>query len=134
MPILSRMVLLSGVALFLVACPALSALARPQAEGKATAPAKRVGVKRALACSGVTVTPATDLQAAVNAKPNATTFCLQPGTYNLKGSVLTKSYDRFIGQSGVIVDGQGKLANAFWGHSGSAGQVHVTVQNMVIQH
>jgi len=134
MPILSRTLLLSGVALFLVAGPALSALAKPQADGKSAAPAERVAMKRTRACTGVSVTPATDLQAAVNANPDGTTFCFQPGTYKLRGSVLTKSYDTFMGQSGVVVDGRARLANAFWGNSGAAGEVHVTVQSMIIQH
>ena len=36
----------------------------------------------------------------VNAHPEGTTFCFQPGTYRLAGPVIAKSRDRFIGQPG----------------------------------
>ena len=85
-------------------------------------------------CSGVSLTPASDLQAAINARPNGTTFCLQPGIYYLTKSIQTRSYDRFIGQAGVIFDGQGKVDKGLWGYGGDAGEVHVTVKNIVFQH
>jgi parallel beta-helix repeat protein len=85
-------------------------------------------------CHGVRVSPGTNLQAAVDAHPNGTIFCLQPGTYYLTSSVALARYDRFIGRPGVIFDGRDRVAQALWGHGGSAGQVHVTVRNIVFQH
>ena len=85
-------------------------------------------------CSGVILTPASDLQAAIKARPTGATFCLQSGTYYLANSIQTRSYDRFIGQGGVIFDGRGKVAMGLSGYGGTAGDVHVTVENMVFRH
>jgi parallel beta-helix repeat protein len=85
-------------------------------------------------CTGFAVGPATDLQAAVNSNPTGTTFCLQPGTYYPTSAVLTRSYDSFIGQPGVVLDGQGKVDKALWSYGGSSGQTNVSVQGIIFQH
>ena len=82
-------------------------------------------------CSGVTVpSTTTDLQAVVSAYPEGTTFCFQAGTYRLDGPVIAKSRDRFIGQPGTILDGQGTVARGIWGYGGPTGQRDVVVQGL----
>jgi parallel beta-helix repeat protein len=84
-------------------------------------------------CIGVTVLTSTpDLQAVVNAYPEGTTFCFKAGTYRLAGPVLAKSRDRFIGQSGTILDGGGTVARAIWGYGGPTGQSNVVVQGLAL--
>lgn len=66
----------------------------------------------------VTVNPGENLQALVNQYPGSTTFTLTPGTYRLQ-SVVPKSYDSFIGQTGAIISGAALLTNfttngAYW--------------------
>jgi parallel beta-helix repeat protein len=85
-------------------------------------------------CSGVVLTPASDLQVVIDAWPEGATFCLQAGTYYLSNSVQTHSYDHFVGQPGVIFDGQGTVESGFWGYGGTAGEPHVTVENIIFQH
>ena len=66
----------------------------------------------------------------VNAQPEGTTFCFQAGTYRLAGPVLAKSRDRFLGQPGTVLDGQGTVTRGIWGYVGPAGQGNVAVQGM----
>jgi parallel beta-helix repeat protein len=66
----------------------------------------------------------------VNAQPEGTTFCFQAGTYRLSGPVAAKSRDRFIGQPGTILDGQGSVTRGIWGYGGPTGQREVTVQGL----
>ena len=88
-------------------------------------------VSAASSCSGVTVpSTTTDLQAVVNAQPEGTTFCFQAGTYRLAGPVLAKSRDRFLGQPGTVLDGQGTVTRGIWGYVGPAGQGNVAVQGI----
>jgi len=85
-------------------------------------------------CTGIVVTPQTNLQAVVNSNPTGTTFCLQPGTYSLSAPVETPSYDSFIGTAGVVMDGGGVAAHALHGYGGSSGQTNVTVEYITFQH
>ncbi|MEO8104483.1 MAG: right-handed parallel beta-helix repeat-containing protein [Betaproteobacteria bacterium] len=90
-------------------------------------------VGAASSCTGVTVQPTTlDLQALVNAHPEGTIFCLQPGTYRPTSSVLARSGDSFVGQPGVILDGRSTLDRGIYGFGGSTGQSHVTVQGLTL--
>lgn len=71
-----------------------------------------------------------DLQSVVDAHPEGTSFCLQPGTYRLAGPVLPKSGNRFIGTPGTVLDGQGTVSRGIWGHGGASGQHDVVVQGL----
>lgn len=47
-------------------------------------------------CDGVQVTPATDLQVAIDAHPQGATFCLSAGTYRLTAPLVPKSGQRLV--------------------------------------
>jgi hypothetical protein len=71
-------------------------------------------------CAGVTVTPADDLQAKINANPAGTTFCLQAGTHRITASsgLTPLAGDVFTGVgTAAVVDGA-KVVNG-WALSGS---------------
>jgi hypothetical protein len=55
-------------------------------------------------CSGIAVSPGQLTQALVNNYPEGTTFCIKAGTHALATSILAKSYDTFIGESGTVLD------------------------------
>jgi hypothetical protein len=120
-PFRSAAIALVG-ALLLVPVPHLSALGAPlvaDTDGDASN------------CDGVTVpSTTTNLQGVVNAYPEGTTFCFQPGNYWLDRPVTAKSGDRFIGQSGATLDGQNAVTRGIWGYGGSNGQNNVTVQGL----
>jgi hypothetical protein len=66
------------------------------------------GDPRTASCTGVSVTPTTAIQNAINANPAGTTFCLAAGTWS--NPVFTpKSNDHFIGAGAgkTILDGTG---------------------------
>jgi parallel beta-helix repeat protein len=51
------------------------------------------------------LSPRRDLQAAINAKPDGTTFCLKEGIYRLRAPLLPKSHDVFVGEYGAVLRG-----------------------------
>jgi parallel beta-helix repeat protein len=84
-------------------------------------------------CAGVTLqATTTNLQAVVNANPEGTTFCFRPGAYRLTGPVLARSRDRFVGEPGAVLDGQGAVAKGIWGYGGQGGQRDVLVQGLTL--
>jgi parallel beta-helix repeat protein len=82
----------------------------------------------------VRVVPTDDIQAMLDARPTATTFCFQAGTYVLTSFLVPKSRDRLIGQPGAILTGQDTYAAGIKGYGGSAGQHHVTVRGFTVEH
>jgi parallel beta-helix repeat protein len=81
------------------------------------------------ACSGITVTPTSDIQAAINSNPNGTAFCFSPGTYNVS-SLAPKSGQLFDGGNrAAILDGQDTRQYAFR----SSGTSNVTIRGFVIK-
>jgi parallel beta-helix repeat protein len=88
----------------------------------------------AIICSGVNVSPSSDLQAVVNSKPTGTTFCLGPGTYSVTGTgVLVRSNDTLIGQPGTILDGGGSATYGVYGYGTDAGQKNVTIKGLTLR-
>lgn len=69
----------------------------------------------------VFLNPGDNVQAAVSSNPPGTVFCFQPGTY-LGQTISPKNNQQFIGQPGVVLDGQG----ANWAFRGSASNVLVS--------
>src|SRR5207244_3817124 len=63
--------------------------------------------------SGVTVSPGASLQAAVNANPAGTTFCIKAGTYYLASGVSPKNNDVFIGELGAVLSGGKDITGQF---------------------
>ena len=66
----------------------------------------------------MTVSPGSSLQAAVNANPAGTTFCIKAGTYSLTTGVSPKNDQKFIGEPGVVLSG-GKDISGQFAQSGS---------------
>lgn len=83
-------------------------------------------------CTGVTVNAGTSIQSAVNGNPASTTFCLKAGTYTQQ-TVVPKSGDRFLGEPGVVMDGQGVTAMAFYAWNNAAWVNDVTLKNIEIK-
>ncbi len=61
---------------------------------------------------GIAIAPGQSIQALVKANPAGTTFILKAGTH-VRQSVIPKSGDRFIGEPGAVLDGQGAVPFAF---------------------
>jgi parallel beta-helix repeat protein len=62
----------------------------------------------AVRAATVTLSPGTNIQAAINSQPVGTTFVLMPGTYRGQ-SLVPKSSDKFNGQSGADLNGSQTL-------------------------
>ena len=77
-------------------------------------------------CWAATINVATtdNLQTLVNNNPGSTTFSLAPGIHRLQ-SVVPKSGNAFVGQTGAILSGAALLTS--FTHSGSYWTAHVTV-------
>src|SRR5438034_2000075 len=64
-------------------------------------------------CAGVPVSTTTDLQAAISATPNRTTFCIATGVHRLTQPLVLKSGDVLDGSQGAILDGAQNITAAF---------------------
>jgi hypothetical protein len=78
-------------------------------------------------CSGVAVYPGTDsLKSAVAAYPAGTTFCLKAGVHRMNSRVLARANDKYIGESGAILNGSKVLtfvqSGSYWVASGQSQQ------------
>jgi hypothetical protein len=90
--------------------PSGSSVREPQ---RAAAP---VGIAE---CDGVAIQPGTNIQAAIDAHPDGTTFCLQPGVHRLLDGLRPKEEQRFFGEPGAVVSGAKVVASwtlegGFW--------------------
>jgi hypothetical protein len=81
-------------------------------------------------CVGVTVSPEMDVQAAIDAQPNGTTFCFESGTYQLDEPVVPKSGDQLLAEQGTVLDGGNGGSAAIWGTSSNP---NVTVGGFIIE-
>jgi len=79
-------------------------------------------------CSGVAVYPGTDsLQNAVAIYPAGTTFCLKAGVHRMNSRVQVRTNDKYIGESGAILNGSKVLtsfsqAGSYWVAGGQTQQ------------
>lgn len=73
----------------------------------------------------VTVSLGDNLQSLVNQYPTGTTFSIAPGVHRLQ-SVVPKSYDSFVGQSGAVLSGAELLTSFSYSGSYWVSQVRVT--------
>ena len=86
------------------------------------------------ACIGITLTVASNVQAAINKAPSGTTFCFSAGTYHVS-SLVPKSGDVLDGGGQMaVLDGNNSAPYAVYGDSTSPGPSHVTVEGFVIEH
>jgi len=85
------------------------------------------------ACTGTALTPASNVQAAINKAPPGTTFCFGRGFYRVS-SLIPKSGDVLDGGNRTaILDGGNSAAYAIYGDSASSGPSDVTIRGFVIQ-
>jgi parallel beta-helix repeat protein len=78
---------------------------RKECPGKRCRP--KVGPRPGIKCpsGSIRLRPGRDLQAAINAKSEGTTFCFKEGTYRLRTPLLPKSHDVFVGEYGAVLRG-----------------------------
>jgi parallel beta-helix repeat protein len=77
---------------------------------------------RVASAATVTLTPGDDIKAAINSHPSGTTFSLKAGVYRMQ-SLVPKTGDKFIGQTGADLNGSQVVTNwakrgAYWISSG----------------
>jgi len=77
-----------------------------------TSPPTTIKTSPPVSGPGVDVSPGQSIQAVVDANPKGTTFYLLAGTHKAQ-SVKPRNGDKFVGESGTILDGQGKVEHAF---------------------
>jgi len=82
---------------------------------------------RVQSVSGVVVRVGESIQAAVNAHPGGTTFVIKSGVHK-RQSVVPKTGDTFVGESGAVLSGENATSYAF-----GAEVSNVTVKNLVIE-
>jgi Right handed beta helix region len=97
-----------------------------------------VGSRRAITCPArsVLLRQARNIQDVIDRKPEGTTFCFGSRTYRLRGPIVPKSRDTFIGEHGAILDGSrwhtsDSSLGAFTGTARSIS--YVTIRNLVIR-
>jgi Right handed beta helix region len=91
-------------------------------------PRQPVGPQASVTCTGTAIAAGADIQAAINAKPAGTTYCLAAGTWN-NVRFVPKAGDKYIGKVGTILDGKNTTARAIDGGN----IANVTIQNLVIK-
>ena len=90
-------------------------------------------VSQVLACTGTALTPASNVQAAINHAPPGTTFCFGRGIYQVD-TLIPKSGDVLDGGSrAATLDGGNSAKYAIYGDSTSPRPSDVTVRGFVIQ-
>ena len=112
-----------GACLMIAALATLAACAAANAPPDPPDPAPGAGATRHVgptdrSCAGITVAPTDDVQAAVDAHPEGSTFCLSAGTYRLAAPLVPKRGDAFVGQRGAVLSGAKVLGG--WRAAGSA--------------
>jgi hypothetical protein len=76
------------------------------------------------ACTGIAVYPGTDsLKNAVAVSPAGSTFCIKAGIHRLTTSVIVRTNDKYIGETGAILNGSKVLSSftpvgSYWVASG----------------
>ena len=90
-------------------------------------------VSAAPVCTGIALTPASNVQAAINNAPPGTTFCFGRGIYRVS-SLIPQSRDVLDGGNrSAILDGGNSASFAIYGDLTSPGPSDVTVRGFVIQ-
>jgi hypothetical protein len=78
-----------------------------------------------------TVTPSDDLAALARSQPVGTRFLLSPGVYR-QGPIQPRDDQQFIGQPGVIFDGEGTREYCFGGVKGGTGGKRVVLRGFEV--
>ena len=91
-------------------------------------------VKPSVGCNGTFLTPASNVQVAIDRAPPGTTFCFRAGIYRVS-SLVPKSKDVLDGDSlAAVLDGGNSAQFAVYGDSAPQGPSNVTIRGFVIQH
>jgi parallel beta-helix repeat protein len=91
-------------------------------------------VRSAAKCAGISLTPASHVQAAINRARPGTTFCFRAGTYRVS-SLAPKARDVLDGgNQKAVLDGGNSAQFAIYGDSTPRGPSDVTIRGFVIQH
>ena len=107
--------------------------AKDQHRTSDSSPSANPRISAAPVCTGTVLTPASNVQAAINNAPPGTTFCFGRGTYRVS-SLIPKSRDVLDGGNrAAILDGGNSASYAIYGDSTSHGPSDVTIQGFVIQ-
>jgi parallel beta-helix repeat protein len=107
--------------------------ANDQRRASDSSPSANPLVGAAPACTGTTLTPASNVQAAINNAPSGTTFCFGRGIYQIS-SLIPKPHDVLDGGNRAAILEGGKSARyAVYGDSTSHGPSDVTVRGFVIR-
>ncbi len=90
-------------------------------------------VRPATVCTGTVLTPASNIQAAINSAPSGTTFCFGRGIYRVS-SLIPKSGDVLDGGHwGAVLFGGKTTPYAIYGDSALNGPSDVTIRGFVIR-
>jgi hypothetical protein len=85
------------------------------------------------ACIGRALTPASNVQAAINDAPPGSTFCFGHGIYHVS-ALIPKSGDVLDGdRKAAVLDGGNSASYAVYGNSASPGPSDVTIRGFVIR-
>jgi len=103
-----------------------------------TASSIAAGPRSAITCpvAAVRIAIGADIQAAVEARPGNTTFCLERGVHKLGGPITPRTGDVFVGEYGAVLDGSGWTSadqnqGAFRAQDQNVD--NVTIRNLVIR-
>jgi parallel beta-helix repeat protein len=84
-------------------------------------------------CTGTSLTPADDVQAAIDRAQSGTTFCFHAGIYRVS-SLIPKAGDVLDGDSqAAVLDGENSAQYAIYGDSTPLGPSDVTIRGFVIE-
>src|SRR5690349_4857330 len=98
-----------------------------------SSPSANPRVSTAPVCTGTALTPASNVQAAINHAPSGTTFCFGRGVYRVS-SLIPKSRDVLDGGNrAAILDGGNSASYAVYGDSTSHGPSNVTIRGFIIR-
>jgi parallel beta-helix repeat protein len=119
-----------------VALVATLAACDPIVSGGGAVPTTPTTTTATVSCTGVAVSPSSNVQNVLNSYGTGTTFCFQPGTYVLTGFVVPKSYDRLISvvPRGAVLTGKDTYNAGVHGYGGPTGQHDVLFQGFVVSH
>jgi hypothetical protein len=62
-------------------------------------------------CRGVQIAVGTSIPRAIASRPPGTTFCIGRGLHRIAKPLIAKSFDRFIGERGAVIDGSKRLVS-----------------------
>jgi parallel beta-helix repeat protein len=80
---------------------------------------------------GVMISPGQGIQATVDASPPGTTFILKAGLHSQQ-TIIPRSDDRFIGEPGAVLDGQGLTGSAFSAGTGATYPGNVIIRGLKV--